>query len=68
MLFKYILLNSESKYLYFICLLISKLTIIIFMYYFYRNGEKTMIENLELDDCKEGLRSFVEKRKPNWSN
>lgn len=38
------------------------------MYCFYRNGEKIMIENLELDDCKEGLQSFVEKRKPNWSS
>lgn len=34
----------------------------------YRNGEKIMLENLELADCKEGLQSFVEKRKPNWSN
>lgn len=36
--------------------------------FIYRNGEKIMLENLKLDDCKEGLQSFVEKRKPNWSN
>lgn len=34
----------------------------------YRNGEKIMLNNLELNDCKEGLQSFVEKRKPKWSN
>ncbi|XP_050423509.1 enoyl-CoA hydratase domain-containing protein 3, mitochondrial [Adelges cooleyi] len=34
----------------------------------YKNGEKAMLENLQLDDCKEGLQSFIEKRKPNWSN
>ncbi|CAH1736408.1 hypothetical protein AGLY_005175 [Aphis glycines] len=34
----------------------------------YKNGEKIMLSNLELNDCKEGLLSFVEKRKPNWSN
>jgi len=34
----------------------------------YKNGEKIMLQNLELDDCKEGLQSFIEKRKPNWSN
>ncbi|XP_060876331.1 enoyl-CoA hydratase domain-containing protein 3, mitochondrial isoform X1 [Metopolophium dirhodum] len=33
----------------------------------YRNGEQIMLDNLELNDCKEGLQSFVEKRKPNWS-
>ncbi|XP_025408526.1 enoyl-CoA hydratase domain-containing protein 3, mitochondrial isoform X2 [Sipha flava] len=32
----------------------------------YKKGEQVMLENLELDDCKEGLQSFVEKRKPNW--
>ncbi|KAL5235125.1 hypothetical protein ACI65C_002535 [Semiaphis heraclei] len=34
----------------------------------YRNGEQIMLDNLKLDDCKEGLQSFVEKRKPNWLN
>ncbi|KAL1494442.1 hypothetical protein ABEB36_010040 [Hypothenemus hampei] len=29
-------------------------------------GEK-MIENLQLPDCKEGIQSFIEKRKPQWS-
>lgn len=38
------------------------------MKYNYRNGEKIMLENLDFPDCKEGLQSFVEKRKPKWSS
>lgn len=27
-----------------------------------------MLENLALNDCNEGLRSFVEKRKAQWNH
>lgn len=37
------------------------------LFKFSRSGEQKMLENLKLDDCKEGLQSFVEKRIPNWS-
>ncbi|XP_060521723.1 enoyl-CoA hydratase domain-containing protein 3, mitochondrial isoform X2 [Cylas formicarius] len=33
----------------------------------YTLGEQKMLENLELDDSKEGLRSFTEKRRPIWN-
>jgi enoyl-CoA hydratase/carnithine racemase len=33
----------------------------------YVAGSKAMADNLQLDDGKEGIRSFIEKRKPNWS-
>ncbi|XP_073845941.1 enoyl-CoA hydratase domain-containing protein 3, mitochondrial-like isoform X1 [Musca autumnalis] len=34
----------------------------------YKQGAKKMTENLKLNDSKEGVRSFVEKRKPVWSH
>ncbi|XP_023225201.1 enoyl-CoA hydratase domain-containing protein 3, mitochondrial-like [Centruroides sculpturatus] len=34
----------------------------------YREGEKVMVENLELKDAQEGLSAFIEKRKPVWIN
>uniref|UniRef100_A0A1I8M7E9 Enoyl-CoA hydratase domain-containing protein 3, mitochondrial n=2 Tax=Musca domestica TaxID=7370 RepID=A0A1I8M7E9_MUSDO len=34
----------------------------------YKQGAKKMTENLKLNDSKEGLRSFMEKRKPVWSH
>lgn len=34
----------------------------------YEMGEAKMVENLGLRDGKEGIQSFVEKRKPNWSH
>ncbi|XP_061387422.1 enoyl-CoA hydratase domain-containing protein 3, mitochondrial-like [Musca vetustissima] len=34
----------------------------------YQQGAKKMTENLKLNDSKEGLRSFMEKRKPVWSH
>ncbi|VEN63497.1 unnamed protein product [Callosobruchus maculatus] len=34
----------------------------------YQLGADKMVENLELTDGKEGLRSFVEKRKPKWTH
>ena len=34
----------------------------------YEKGGKIMVENLALNDGKEGIKSFVEKRKPIWSH
>ena len=34
----------------------------------YRYGEQEMVSNLELKDGQEGVRSFIEKRKPVWSH
>nr|CAH7715269.1 unnamed protein product [Callosobruchus chinensis] len=34
----------------------------------YELGAEKMVENLELSDGKEGLKSFVEKRKPKWTH
>jgi enoyl-CoA hydratase/carnithine racemase len=32
----------------------------------YIAGAKAMADNLQLDDGKEGIKSFIEKRKPQW--
>lgn len=34
----------------------------------YEIGATQMVDNLELSDGKEGIRSFVEKRKPLWTH
>lgn len=34
----------------------------------YVAGAKIMADNLQLDDGKEGIKSFIEKRKPTWKN
>lgn len=34
----------------------------------YKAGSKTMTDNLQLSDGQEGIKSFIEKRKPNWKN
>jgi enoyl-CoA hydratase/carnithine racemase len=34
----------------------------------YQAGAKAMADNLQLEDGKEGIKSFIEKRKPVWSN
>lgn len=34
----------------------------------YHAAEHKMVENLTLEDGKEGIKSFVEKRKPKWSH
>lgn len=34
----------------------------------YSEGEKVMIQNLELKDAQEGISAFMEKRIPNWIN
>lgn len=34
----------------------------------YELGAKQMVENLDLVDGKEGINSFVEKRKPVWTH
>lgn len=34
----------------------------------YENGSTAMTKNLELFDGKEGIKSFIEKRKPKWKN
>jgi len=34
----------------------------------YRFAGKIMVENLSLDDGKEGIDAFIQKRKPEWSN
>lgn len=33
----------------------------------YELGADKMLDNLQIPDCQEGIRSFIEKRKPNWS-
>lgn len=32
----------------------------------YELGGDKMVENLQMPDCKEGIQSFIEKRKPHW--
>jgi len=34
----------------------------------YKAGATAMADNLQLSDGKEGIKSFMEKRKPTWSN
>lgn len=34
----------------------------------YKYGEQEMIENLASNDGQEGVRSFIEKRKPKWTH
>ncbi|KAH9508346.1 Enoyl-CoA hydratase domain-containing protein 3, mitochondrial [Bulinus truncatus] len=34
----------------------------------YRFAESVMVNNLSLEDGKEGIKSFIEKRKPNWKH
>ncbi|PSN31846.1 Enoyl-CoA hydratase domain-containing protein 3 [Blattella germanica] len=34
----------------------------------YRLGQETMVKNLTLVDCQEGIRGFIEKRKPVWTH
>lgn len=34
----------------------------------YKLGEEIMVKNINADDGQEGIRSFVEKRKANWSH
>lgn len=34
----------------------------------YEAGVKKMTENLQMDDGKEGIKSFLEKRKPQWTS
>ncbi|XP_066253811.1 enoyl-CoA hydratase domain-containing protein 3, mitochondrial isoform X1 [Euwallacea similis] len=34
----------------------------------YELGGEKMQENLQLPDCKEGIQSFIEKRKPRWGS
>lgn len=34
----------------------------------YQAGAKAMADNLQLQDGQEGIKSFIEKRKPVWSN
>lgn len=34
----------------------------------YVAGARVMADNLQLDDGKEGIKSFIEKRKPQWKN
>lgn len=33
----------------------------------YKYGEQVMVENIGMPEGQEGVRSFIEKRKPNWS-
>lgn len=32
----------------------------------YKLGEDVMVQNINTDDGQEGIKSFVEKRKPKW--
>lgn len=34
----------------------------------YKYGEQEMIDNIKMTDGQEGVRSFIEKRKPVWSH
>lgn len=34
----------------------------------YKYGEQEMIENIAMKDGQEGIRSFIEKRKPIWNH
>lgn len=34
----------------------------------YRHGQEIMVKNLTMIDCQEGIRSFIEKRKPIWTH
>lgn len=34
----------------------------------YKYGEHEMVDNLSMADGQEGVRSFVEKRTPNWTH
>lgn len=34
----------------------------------YAAGATAMVDNLQLPDGQEGIRSFIEKRKPQWRN
>lgn len=34
----------------------------------YKYGEQEMVENLASNDGQEGVRSFIEKRKPKWTH
>lgn len=34
----------------------------------YNLGGKIMVENVNMEDGQEGIRSFIEKRKPKWNN
>ena len=36
--------------------------------YAYKYGEEVMVENIGMDDGKEGIQSFIEKRRPKWSH
>jgi len=31
-------------------------------------GTEKMVDNLKMKDAQEGIRSFLEKKKPNWSH
>jgi len=34
----------------------------------YTLGTEKMVNNLKMRDAQEGIQSFLEKRKPNWSH
>ena len=34
----------------------------------YNATSQNMVKNLELNDANEGISSFLEKRKPEWTN
>lgn len=34
----------------------------------YHRGTENMVDNLKMRDAQEGIRSFLEKRKPKWSH
>lgn len=34
----------------------------------YKLGSQIMVDNINMPDGQEGIRSFIEKRKPKWNN
>lgn len=38
------------------------------LFSFHREGGCVMVNNINMVDGQEGINSFIEKRKPNWSH
>ena len=38
------------------------------LFFFFREAESVMVENLKLHDGQEGIKAFIQKRKPSWTH